>query len=153
MLGFARACALASAALRGEKVKQREASFWPLTAALFALLLLPGCNAVNPLCRDARPAPSIGSLSASSITFAQVQQGFLLTVNGTHFVSSSVVVINGTTLSTMVISSQQLQVTITTALISGPGTASVTVNTPSGTSGDLGCSSGGTSGALRLTIT
>jgi hypothetical protein len=29
----------------------------------------------------------------------------------------------------------------------------VTVNTPSGTSGDLGCTSGGTSSALALTIT
>jgi hypothetical protein len=82
-----------------------------------------------------------------------VQQGFLLTVNGSHFVSSSVVIINGTRLSTTVTSSQQLRVTITTALISGPGTASVTVNTPSGNSGNLGCTSGGTSGALQLTIT
>src|SRR5208337_5563727 len=37
--------------------------------------------------------------------------------------------------------------------ISTPGTASVTVNTPSGNSGDLGCTSGGTSSALVLTIT
>jgi hypothetical protein len=117
------------------------------------LLLLPGCNALNPLCGSARPSPIIGSLSASTITFAQVQQGFLLTVNGSQFVSSSVVVIHGTTLSTSVMSSQQLQVKITTALISSPGTASVTVNTPSGNSGDLGCTSGGTSSALTLTIT
>jgi hypothetical protein len=93
------------------------------------------------------------SLSPSTITFAEVEQGVLLTVNGRQFVSSSVVVINGTTLSTKVVSSQQLQVMITTALISAPGTASVTVNTPSGNSGDVGCTSGGTSGALVLTIT
>ena len=93
----------------------------------------------------------IGSLSATTITFAEVQQGFLLTVNGSQF--SSVVVINGTTLTTNVMSSQQLQVTITTAVISAPGTASVTVNTPSGNTGNLGCTSGGTSGALALTIT
>jgi hypothetical protein len=84
---------------------------------------------------------------------AEVQPGFLLTVSGSQFVSSSVVVINGTTLSTTITSSQQLQVTITTALISAPGTASVTVNTPSGNTGDLGCTSGGTSHALVLTIT
>jgi hypothetical protein len=64
-----------------------------------------------------------------------------------------VVVINGTTLSTLVTSSQHLQATITTAVISAPGTASVTVNTPSGNSGNLGCTSGGTSRALVLTIT
>lgn len=95
----------------------------------------------------------IGSLSATTITFAEVKYGFLLTVNGSHFVSSSVVVINGTTLTTNVMSSQQLQVTITTAVISAPGTARVAVNTPSGNSGNLGCTSGGTSSALALKIT
>ena len=68
-----------------------------------------GCNALNPLCGSARPSPVIGSLSPSTVTFAEVQQGFLLTVNGSHFVSSSVVVVNGTTLSTLATSSQQLQ--------------------------------------------
>jgi hypothetical protein len=125
----------------------------PLSTLLLGLLFLQGCNALNPLCGSARPAPIINSLSASTITLAEVQPGFLLTVSGSQFVSSSVVVINGTTLSTTITSSQQLQVTITTALISAPGTASVTVNTPSGNTGDLGCTSGGTSHALVLTIT
>lgn len=126
---------------------------WHVSAVVLALLFLPGCNALNPLCGSARPVPVIGSLSASTITFAQVQQGFVLTVTGKDFVSSSVVVINGTTLTTTVQSNQQLQVTISTEVISGPGTANVTVNTPSGNSGDLGCTSGGTSSALTLTIT
>jgi hypothetical protein len=129
-------------------------AFWrPFSTLVLALLVFQGCNGLNPLCGSARPAPVIGSLSASTITFAQVQQGFLLTVTGSNFVSSSVVVINDTTLSTQVMSSQKLQVTITTTLISAPGTASVTVNTPSGNSGNLGCTSGGTSSALDLTIT
>ena len=132
--------------------KAKSAFLRPFSMLLLALLVFQGCNGLNPLCGSARPAPVIGSLSASTITFAQVQQGFLLTVNGSQFVSSSVVVINGTNLSTTVMSSQQLQVTITTALISAPGTASVTVNTPSGNSGDLACTSGGTSSALVLTI-
>ena len=126
---------------------------WPVWAVVLAFLFLPGCNALNPLCGSSRPAPVIGSLSVSTVTFAQVQQGFLLTVNGKDFVSSSVVIINGTTLNTTVKSSQQLQVTISTDLISGPGSANVTVNTPSGNSGYLGCSSGGTSSALTLTVT
>ncbi len=134
-------------------MKRISAFLRPLGALLLALLLFQGCNALNPLCGSARPAPIIASLSASTTTFAEVQQGFLLTVNGSQFVSSSVVVINATTLSTKVTSSQQLQVTITTALISAPGTASVTVKTPSGNSSDLGCTSGGTSRALVLTIT
>jgi hypothetical protein len=134
-------------------MKRINASLRPVSALLLAVLIFQGCNALNPLCGSARPAPTIASLSESTITFAQVQQGFLLTVNGSDLVSSSVVIINGTTLSTQVLSRQQLQVTITATLISGPGTASVTVNTPSGTSGDLGCTSGGTSHALVLTIT
>ena len=124
-----------------------------LSALLLASLVFQACNSLNPACGSARPAPAITSLSASTITLAQVQQGFVLTVNGSQFVSSTVGVINGTTLSTLVTSSTQLQVSITSAVISAPGTASVTVNTPSGNTGDLGCTSGGTSGALVLTIT
>jgi len=133
--------------------KTLTAYLQPLSMLLLGLLVFQGCNALNPLCGSARPAPVIASLSPSTITFAEVQQGILLTVNGTQFVSSSVVVINGTTLSTMVISNQQLQVTLTTDVITAPGTASLTVNTPSGNSGDVGCTSGGTSHALVLTIT
>jgi len=125
----------------------------PLSALLLAVLIFPGCNALNPLCGSARPAPVFSSLSDPTITFAQVQQGFLLTLNGSEFVGSSVVVINGTTLTTQVLSSTQLQVTITPALISAPGTASVDVKTPGGNSAYEGCTSGGTSQALVLTIT
>jgi hypothetical protein len=124
-----------------------------LGTPVLTLLFLPGCNALNPLCGSARPVPVIDSLSPSTITFDQVQQGVVLTVNGSQFVSSSVVVINGTTLSTTEVSTQELQATITTAVISGPGTANVTVNTPGGSTGGLGCTSGGTSGTLVLTIT
>ncbi len=77
----------------------------------------------------------------------------MLTVNGTDFVASSVIVINGTTLTTQVVSSTQVQATITTTLITAPGTATVAVNTPSGNSSYEGCTSGGTSKALTLTIT
>jgi hypothetical protein len=45
-----------------------------------------------------------------------------------------------------------LSVMITTSLISAPGSVKVTVHTPGGNSGDLGCSSGGDSSALLLTI-
>ena len=137
------------------RMKRGSAFLRPLSALLLALLVFQACNALNPACGSARPAPIIGSLSASTIMLSQVQQpqGFVLVVYGSQFVSSSVGVINGTALSTVVTSSTQLQVTLTTAVISAPGTASVTVNTPSGNSGDLGCTSGGTSSALVLTIT
>jgi hypothetical protein len=128
-------------------------AFLSLSVLSLALLALQGCNALNPLCGSARPVPTIGTLSVSTITFAEVQQGVLLTVNGSQFVSSSVVVINGVTLTTQILSNQQLQVTITTNLISAPGSANVVVRTPSGNSGDLGCTSGGTSRVFVLTIT
>jgi hypothetical protein len=134
-------------------MKQINALLRSFSPLLLALLVFPGCNALNPLCGSSRPVPIIGSLSPNTSTFAQVQKSFLLTVNGSQFVSSSVVVVNGMTLSTLATSSQQLQATITTAVMSAPGSASVKVNTPSGNSGNLGCSSGGTSGALALTIT
>jgi hypothetical protein len=117
------------------------------------LLLLTACNALNPLCGSARPRPSISSLSATTVTFAQVQQGFLLTVTGSDLGASSVVVINGTTLTTQILSNTQLQVTLTSTLITGPGTENVAINTPAGNTGKVGCTSGGTSPALTLTVT
>jgi hypothetical protein len=134
-------------------MKRISASLRPLGAVLLTVFLLQGCKSLNPLCGSARPSPSIATLSADTITLAQVQQGFLLTVNGSHLVASSVVVINGTTLATQVLSSQQVQVTITSAVISAPGAANVSVTTPGGNSSDLGCTSGGTSQTLVLTVT
>jgi hypothetical protein len=134
-------------------MKRISAFFRALGVLLLASLAFQACNSLNPLCGSARPAPIIGSLSASTITLAEVQQGFVLNVYGAKFVSSSVVVVNGINLATLVTSSTQLQATITAAVISAPGTFGVAVKTPSGNSGDVGCSSGGTSGALDLTIT
>jgi len=123
-------------------------------AALLALLFLPGCgnNTLNPFCGSARPAPLIGSLSPSTMTFAEVQQGATLTVNGSHFVAASQVVINTTPLSATVVSDQQLKVKLSSDVISGPGAVKVSVLTPSGNSGDLECTSGGTSSVLVLTV-
>jgi len=119
-------------------------------ACLFTLAFsIVGCN---PLCGSARPVPVIQSLSPSSMTFADVQQGALLTVNGSQFVSSTEVVINSTPLSTTVVSPQQLNVKLSINVISAPGSVTVMVETPSGNSGDLGCTSGGTSSVLTLTV-
>jgi hypothetical protein len=86
------------------------------------------------------------------VTFAEVQQGVLLKVSGSHFISASEIVINGKALGPTVVSDQQLQIMLTSGVISGPGTFSVKVMTPSGNVGDVGCSSGGTSAALTLTV-
>ena len=119
-----------------------------------ALALLLGCNnnALNPLCGSARPVPLIQSLSPSTMTFSDVQQGTMLTVNGSQFVSASQVVINSTVLGATVVSATQLKVKLSTDVISAPGAVKVMVQTPSGNSGDLGCKSGGNSSVLTLTV-
>jgi hypothetical protein len=124
----------------------------PLSALLFAALFLQGCNALNPFCGSARPAPGITSLSATSITLAQAQQGYVLTVTGTNIVSSSVIEINGNIEATQVVSSTEIQLTLNETMIPTVGAFNVAIHTPGGNSSDLACSSGGTSSAQTLTV-
>jgi|SRR5579862_746238 len=131
----------------------RVLPFGGMFVLLLSGLFVAGCNnTLNPLCSSARPVPQIGDLSPSTLTFAQVEQGTVLTVNGSHFVSSSEVMINSTVLSATLVSAEELQVKLTPDVISGAGPVKVSVVTPSGNSGDVGCSSGGTSSVLILTV-
>lgn len=115
--------------------------------------VLAGCNnTLNPLCGSALPMPVIGSLSPSTVTFSQVQQGFTMTITGSQFVSSSQVVVNKTPISATVVSPTQLNVKLTTDVIAGPGSVDIMVQTPTGNSGDVGCTSGGNSSTLMLTV-
>jgi hypothetical protein len=115
--------------------------------------MLLGCNnTLNPLCSSARPAPVIASISPATMSFAEVQQGAVLTVNGSQFVSSSEVVIDTKALAATVVSPQQLKVKLSTDIIPAPGQVKVMVQTPSGNSGDVGCTSGGNSSVLMLTV-
>ena len=121
--------------------------------SLLGLLILSGCNnTLNPLCGSARPAPMIGSLAPSTVSFSQVQLGTELIVHGSNFVSSSEVMLNSTPLSTAVVSNTKLKVMLTTGVISGPGAVKVAVVTPGGNTANLGCTSGGNSSALILTV-
>jgi IPT/TIG domain len=118
-----------------------------------ALLTAAGCsNALNPFCGNVRPAPEIGSISPSTVSLNDLDQGVVLTVNGSNFVPASEIVVNGKTLAATDISSTKLQVTLNSAVISEPGSVNIKVTTPSGNSGDVGCTSGGTSSALVLTV-
>ncbi len=122
-------------------------------AALAPFVILAGCsNALNPFCGSSRPAPLIGSLSPSTVSFAEVQQGVLLKVNGNNFVPASELIINGKKLGATIVSNQQLQIMLNSSVISGPGSVNVKVTTPSGNVGDVGCTSGGTTSALVLTV-
>jgi hypothetical protein len=126
-------------------------SLWTLTAIVAGALLLPACNALNPLCGSARPAPTIASLSTDSIEFDLVPN-YLLSVNGSKFVASTVVIVNGTPMPTTVVSSAELQVVLNTDVITGPGTTTVAANTPAGNTAYAGCTSGGTTDTLDLTV-
>jgi len=128
--------------------------FWILSTTLLGLLFLNGCQALNPACNlNSRPVPVITTLMPSTATFAQVQSGFTLTVNGSKFYSNSVILLNGAPLTTTVVSDLVLTATITQAQITAAGSSNITVHTPGSLSGDLGCDNGGTSAALVLTIT
>ena len=140
-------------------VDKKPAKGWNLSSALrfgrllALLVLLSGCNGLNPLCGSARPAPVLSSISPATIVFSQLPATFSLVLTGSKFVSSSVVLFNGTTVPTTVNSDSQLTATVPSSLVTGPGTYNVQVQTPAGTTGDLGCSSGGKSSTLTLTAT
>jgi len=123
-----------------------------LFVLLLATIFLAGCGALNPFCGTARPKPVVTSLAPNPVTLSQVQQGLLLTVNGSRFYSNSIILWNGAPLPTTSVNSTQLQATITATQISAPGTAQVAVHTPANLSGDLGCDSGGNSKALTFTV-
>jgi hypothetical protein len=89
------------------------------------------------------PVPSIASLSPNSAVAGGA--AFTLTVNGTGFVSGSVVNWNGAARTTTFVSATQLQAAITAADIAAVGSASVTVFNPA--------PGGGTSAAASFTIT
>lgn len=127
-------------------------------ALWFACLLVlafsaVGCNnTLNPLCASARPAPVIGALSPSSVAFTQIQSGTTVTITGSNFVGATQVLVNSKPLSATVMSPTKLTVKLNTGEISGPGQVKLALQTPSGNTGDLGCTSGGKSSALTLTV-
>ncbi len=88
------------------------------------------------------PVPVLSSLSPA--TTAAGAASFVLTVNGSGFVSASSVQWNGASRVTTFVSSAQLQATILATDVATPGTAQVTVVNPA--------PGGGTSNSLTFTI-
>jgi hypothetical protein len=88
------------------------------------------------------PVPSLSSISPATVVAGGAD--FTLTVNGSNFVSGSLVQVNGAGRSTTFVSSTQLTATISASDIASPGTLSITVNnaTPGG----------GTSSPATLTV-
>jgi len=86
------------------------------------------------------------------MVFSELPTSFVITATGSDFVSSSGMVFNGAPLATTVTSTSQLMATVTSPMIPAPGSFNVVVHTPGGVTGDLGCSSGGTSPGQVLTV-
>jgi len=88
------------------------------------------------------PAPSVSSISPNNATAGGA--AFTLTVNGTNFISASVVVWNGSNLSTTFVSSTQLTAQVPPNLILAVGSIQVTVTNPA--------PGGGTSAGQTFTV-
>jgi hypothetical protein len=88
------------------------------------------------------PVPTITTLSPSSAMVGG--SAFTLTVNGTNFISASVVNFNGVVRTTTYISATQLTATILASDIASAGTYNVTVTNPA--------PGGGTSSAVTFTV-
>lgn len=134
------------------RIRSCALSFACLLAAAITFTSIGCNNTLNPLCSSARPAPVIGSISPSSVPFSQIQNGTTMTIAGTNFVSSTEVLVNSTPLGANVISPSKLTIKLNTAVIPNPGQVKIAVETPAGNTGDLGCTSGGKSSALTLTV-
>ncbi|HLG15431.1 MAG TPA: RHS repeat-associated core domain-containing protein [Blastocatellia bacterium] len=89
------------------------------------------------------PVPSISSISPPSVTAGG--SAFTLTVNGSGFISSSVVRANGSNRTTSIVSATQVTAQILATDIAAAGSVSITVFNPT--------PGGGTSNTATLTVT
>jgi 6-phosphogluconolactonase (cycloisomerase 2 family) len=116
------------------------------TGIVFVFNPLPGGGASTSVTFTVfNPTPSVSSITPSTVTAGG--SSFTLTVNGSNFVTSSVVNFNGSGLPTAYVSSEQITAEIPVTGITSQGTANITVTNPSN-----GVSGGGTSSPVTLTI-
>lgn len=116
-----------------------------LVLALSGTAVLVGCGDGKPPSGGGNdnPAPTVSSIAPSSEAVGKGD--FTLTVQGSGFVSSSVVVWNGSQRTTSFGSATQLTATITASDLAFAGSAQVSVSTPA--------PGGGNSSAVKFTIT
>jgi len=99
-----------------------------LALATALALTLAACGGGGSTAPTPNPVPTLNSISPSSATAGAA--GFSITVNGSNFVSNSVVRWRGENRVTTFVSSTQLTAAITPTDISDGGTAQVTVFNP-----------------------
>jgi len=114
------------------------------TATVAVFTPAPGGGTSSPLTFTitTNPLPVVAGISPSSVTPGSA--AFTLTVNGSSFVTTSVVQWNGSSRTTTFGGSTQLSTQISAADVAAPGTATVTVLNPT--------PGGGTSNGLSFTI-
>jgi 6-phosphogluconolactonase (cycloisomerase 2 family) len=126
------------------KKEKRSIGIGRHTVLVVILLLLAGCGGgPASMGGGGNPVPTITAISPTSAV-AGGAAGFTLTVNGTNFVSASVVNFAGTARTTAFVGSMQLTAAIPAAAIASAGTAAVTVNNPA--------PGGGTSNAMNFDV-
>lgn len=120
----------------------------PGTSAVTVFSPSPGGGTSNsltfPVTAAPNPAPTMGTLSLDNTTVGAVRGSLPLTVNGSNFVSNSVVRWNGINRLTNFVNPSQLQALIPADDLAVAGTALVTVFSPA--------PGGGTSSAATFTI-
>ncbi len=119
----------------------------PALVVLGVCLAIAGCAGGTASTPGSNPASTIPPPTIVTISPAGNQAGspaFTLTVNGTNFLSSSVVNFGGTTVTTTFVSSTQLTAAIPVTAIASSGIPTVTVTNPA--------PGGGASNAVNFTI-
>jgi hypothetical protein len=98
-----------------------------------------------PPAASSNPAPALSAIVPSTV--AAGGAGFTLQVDGSNFVSNSVVNFSGAARQTIVLSGTQLSISVLASDIANPGSANITVTNPAN-----GSAAGVTSNPLALTI-
>ncbi len=115
-------------------------------SAVFVFNPLPGGGASSSVEFSVfNPSPAISSINPSSAVAGGA--GFTLVVNGSNFVTGSIVNFNATAQSTTYVSSTEVTLAILAGEIANQGTVNITVTNPAN-----GVAGGGTSGPATLTI-
>src|SRR5580658_7815613 len=119
-------------------------------AGIVSLLFLAGCgggtspSSINqPVSSGSNATPTITTISPNCTVPGSA--AFTLTINGTNFVTASMVKFGGSAPATTFVNSTQLTAAIPAASIASTGTPAVTVTNPA--------PGGGTSMAINFTIT
>jgi YVTN family beta-propeller protein len=112
---------------------------------LVSLMGVGGCgggSASQPPPSKSNPTPAVISISPNSV--AAGAAAFTLTVNGTNYVTGSMIVFGGSALATTFVSSTQLNASIPASSIAAAGDSTVTVTNPA--------PGGGTSNSITFTV-